>query len=775
MVRRIWFLLALTALLCTAALGQTPFIAVNGINGSDVASGLGWGQAVKTINKGIQRAQEHNLHEVWVIGTSYGECVIISGYYIELYGGFTGGESSRDQRNYVANVTTILGKCDDALQQYCPTVSIVNASNSVVDGFTITGGGGTMPPTMRYGGGFYITYSNNVRLHNDIITGNIAHHGGGIYALQSGLWVKDCDISDNIANEEGGGIFMDASSFTPFIEYCTLDYNQGGNRGGNILMDHSSGGWIVPNQILNGRAVHGAGIACYNASEPHIRENTISAGLASQGGGIYCYGSAPEIILNQITSNGASHGEAGGGIHLTYGSSSRVERNRIQSNTGEDSKGGGIFVSGSSPVITNNIIDYNTVQTSGGGMAVTSGSNVTLTGNTFAWNEAWLLIPGDPPTHMGTGGALWIGNNSTVVARNNIFYEDLAHAGAEVYVCLGCTYDHDYNDYYNNRPYDILYVLYCEDNTPDLFCPWGPHEYTVNPMFLDSDYHLQWDSFLIDKGDNNASGMAGVDYVDGDPRKIDGDKDSSVIVDIGADEYWPVVESVGDAKKAADNTPVLLGSHVVTLDDSGYYYVEDVDRVSGIRVNQPGHSYVRGDVLRVYGRARTDAGTYERYIEAQSVRRMGGPEDIKPLCMRNYNVGGGSFGLQKGVWSWNRGDDTPPWAEAVGVNNIGLLVRTCGLVTEAVIDPAHPENEYFYVEDGSMLFDNTFTGTLPGPLSVNKGLRVVKLYSGPLMVRAGMFVGVTGVSTCIKPGTDPIRLIKMRDAGDLTIYTSPAP
>ena len=64
-----------------------------------------------------------------------------------------------------------------------------------------------------------------------------------------------------------------------------------------------------------------------------------------------------------------------------------------------------------------------------------------------------------------------------------------------------------------------------------------------DPLFVDptnGDFHLQSTSPCIDQGDNNAPSIPAEDF-EGDSRIIDGDGDSNAVVDMGADEFRPLV------------------------------------------------------------------------------------------------------------------------------------------------------------------------------------------------------------------------------------------
>ena len=74
-------------------------------------NGATWDTAFLTIQEGVQAATPNG--EVWVANGTYVENVVM-GEGVLLYGGFLGAEpggyeTSRDQRNYTTNITTIDG------------------------------------------------------------------------------------------------------------------------------------------------------------------------------------------------------------------------------------------------------------------------------------------------------------------------------------------------------------------------------------------------------------------------------------------------------------------------------------------------------------------------------------------------------------------------------------------------------------------------------------------------------------------------------------------
>ena len=100
----------------------------------------------------------------------------------------------------------------------------------VLDGFTVTNGGGDDAGGILVSGGFPI-------LRNLIITGNRneKYSGGGIDVVGEGAnpVIEDCIITDNYATDSGGGLMV-AQKATATINDVTISNNTAGGNGGGI-------------------------------------------------------------------------------------------------------------------------------------------------------------------------------------------------------------------------------------------------------------------------------------------------------------------------------------------------------------------------------------------------------------------------------------------------------------------------------------------------------------------------------------------------------------
>jgi hypothetical protein len=103
-------------------------------------------------------------------------------------------------------------------------------------------------------------------------------------------------------------------------------------------------------------------------------------------------------------------------------------------------------------------------------------------------------------------------------------------------------------------------------------------------------------------------------------------------------------------------------------------------------------------------------------------------------------LGGSPFGNQDGPW-YQRDS---VMIQEKGLNNIGLLVKVSGKVTQISSAGA-----YFYIDDGSGITDGTLTGSI-----ANVGVRI------PVDGRsytAGRFLTITGISSCFSQPDGKIR------------------
>ncbi len=208
-----------------------------------------------------------------------------------------------------ASNTTIDANGNDHVFYINGSSAIID-SNTIIDGFKITGGHAHSSPPHNDGGGIYC-YNASPTISNNNITGNSANdRGGAIYCRSSSPTISNNTITNNSVTYDGGGIYCYYCS-SPIISNNTITGNSANNGGGGIYCFYYSSPTISNNTITNNSATYyGGGIYCYYYSSPTISNNTITNNSANDiGGGIYRYDSNSNPILggSSSTTNNIYH------------------------------------------------------------------------------------------------------------------------------------------------------------------------------------------------------------------------------------------------------------------------------------------------------------------------------------------------------------------------------------------------------------------------------------------------------------------------------------
>ncbi len=359
-------------------------------------------------------------------------------------------------------------------------------TTSVLCGFTITGGTGTMatPPEeespVRAGGGIFC-YNSGARIVNNKIIKNTVYMpngdvlGGGLAAapITSRAYVilRDNQISYNTLTVTadskdalGGGVEL-----------------MGNGIIANNLISYNS---IVHNATA--RQAFSGGLECYslptNRRKVIVESNKIThnsvisksnAGVAAGSGGMEIFGSYGRFAKNEVSYNeiwvNQNKSAVGAGMSIHEAPNSLIiEGNIICDNAVKQGNGlgGGILIGmNSSPIVINNIIKGNSATTGGGFLIATS--TPKLINNTVISNQAT------------TGGGINVRMSSTVYLMNTIVWGNQAATYAGI-----------------QREDATVKVAYC-----DIQGGWsGTGNINADPLFADTLFHLSDGSPCIGKG-----------------------------------------------------------------------------------------------------------------------------------------------------------------------------------------------------------------------------------------------------------------------------------
>ena len=190
----------------------------------------------------------------------------------------------------------------------------------------------------QWGGGLTISDRSRVDLEGCLLQNNVASGiGGGAYAQQSVLTMRDCRVCDNQSgshtSQGGGGIATEFAHTS--IHRCQVTGNSTDGAGG--------------------------GVDLWGTRTARISHSLIAGNLASDAGGIFIFDTFldEELLIQNtvIASNVAANGNGGGAS--IYDATVRLQNSTVVGNTAIW-RGGGLFTVGDELDLRNSIVTDNT-------------------------------------------------------------------------------------------------------------------------------------------------------------------------------------------------------------------------------------------------------------------------------------------------------------------------------------------------------------------------------------------------------------------------------
>jgi len=512
-------------------LNVAPRLYVNQANPTGV-SGLGtnWDEAFLELREAIADFKDRNaspekiddVREIWVAKGTYTPTTEIpldpqqsfslsSDMPLGIYGGFSGGETKRDQRNSNAqiNETVLSGILVDGGRSYhvitiTPLVSVIGNPDEalVLDGFEISGGSAVGADS------------------GDPV--NVPHNssGAGIYVSQGGTTLRNLFIKDNYAVNSGGGLYMyvaDGSELSiesvVFLNNVAA-YNVNEGRGGALYalgtIDTNALLSINRSRFENNRARHGGGLALRHIIST-VSDTTFGFNQAIKGNG--------GAILAQYGSTTLTNAEIRGNVART----DETDVCPDQVTEDFDPPGWGAAISAQFGVmdVRNSIIadnsGLNTAVTPpvNCGWAIRSfGNELNVTNSTIAtnlgafwsrpWGAAW-------PAKLWVLNSVLAGNDRSPGFHDQ--FDEIYGSMAASTSCIQGGYSDD------------VFASVIDSGAPEsVFADTGTR-----------DYRLQAGSDCIDTGYPLIDSPE-LDLM-GNPRVVDGNGDGRAIIDMGAYEF----------------------------------------------------------------------------------------------------------------------------------------------------------------------------------------------------------------------------------------------
>lgn len=509
-------------------LNVAPRLYVNQATTGGSGSGTSWDGAFLELHEAIADFLFRNgttvkiddVREIWVAKGTYTPTTdpaerqqsysLSSDMPLGIYGGFSGGELKRDQRNSNARIngTVLSGNLDGGVRSYhvvtiTPLASVIGSPDEtlVLDGFEISGG--------RADGA-------------DSVDPLIVPHdnrGAGVYVSQGGATLRNLYITGNYAIEEGGGLYLLGGDERELsIESVIFSGNsvKSGLTGGigGALSARSLSTDVDKNALLA------------------IDSSSFESNWARAGGGIFLGYTTATVSDTSFTHNVANEG-AGGAMMLQYGwatlSNVEIRGNIARTHTltpcvansvspYEPGYGAAIALYLQNIDIRHSIIADNSGLDMSSflpcGWAInTHASNLDVTNSTIASN--WGAFRHRNSGNLHIRNSVLAGNDRPPLAHNETDEIDSAQLGF-IAALTSCIQDGYSKDFFGS-------VL--DSGGPEsVFADAGTH-----------DYRLQAGSVCIDTGYPLIDSPE-LDLM-GNPRVVDGNGDGRAIIDMGAYEF----------------------------------------------------------------------------------------------------------------------------------------------------------------------------------------------------------------------------------------------
>ncbi len=264
-------------------------------SGTGDQSGSSWLNATSN----LRQAMTNSGYQVWAAAGTYyptsgtdRTAAFSLAENVQVYGGFTGSETSLSERNWARYRTILSGDIGVRGVNSDNSFNVVSNANiealSVLDGFTITLGRGA------YGGGVFNYNASPVFTNCAFVNNQATQQGGAIYSTGfEGSPVNQCTFSNNSAGQAGGAIYFNSSAF---IENCAFADNSS-SVGGAICFDDSEYEYVfnclfVGNTVSGPKASGGAieaqqtGITVYSSTFTENYVNLSGSSTFAGAGGL---------------------------------------------------------------------------------------------------------------------------------------------------------------------------------------------------------------------------------------------------------------------------------------------------------------------------------------------------------------------------------------------------------------------------------------------------------------------------------------------------------
>ena len=575
---------ALPFVLAGNVAAQVLFVDVDAPAGGD---GSSWTTAYSDLQDAIARSElDPQVRELWIADGTYVPGSAATDTFrmtdgVAWYGGFVGSETALAERDPAANVTVLSGDVlgNDVVQDadgdgildylgYDDNVLHVVTADAVgpaaiLDGLKIRGGHAADPSFAfgDVGGGVLVRSGAPSLVGLDVRESFAAFSGGGIYAepslgvlsLASSTIRRNRSVIGGGVSVIGGDADVDASTFAR--NYAT--------SGGGIWI--REGTLTVEGALfVNCRATSGAGIATYEATLA-VEDSEFRKSKASSGAGINTLGTDATVRSCVFEDLDAT---TGAGLFLYQGmfgaKTTTVEDSTFTNNSATSGAGAFVGVHNLPPFSQSFFLScefrHNDIEDgggAGGGAIAVDGTSLS----SFQPEAATLfqcVMFDNERSHVKVDSLGVARLVNCTLANDGSPYPGIDVVSGRVDLENSVVWDgkSNLNQVQPSKAVARYSNVWMKTNPLS-----GPGNLSKNPRFVDlggGDLRLSKASPCVDAGDPSFATI-GTD-ASGDPRRVDGDLDGVVSIDIGASEYTPLRLAIAGA---------LATGEILTFDTTG--------------------------------------------------------------------------------------------------------------------------------------------------------------------------------------------------------------
>lgn len=330
----------------------------------------------------------------------------------QVYGGFSGMETSIAQRDPVANPTMLSadllandgpGFANNSDNSFHVVLVDDGAAPVILDGFIVRGGNANGPGAMDSGGGL-VNAATPLQVRNCTFQSNFAMaRGGAIHVLNGQTVIDSCHFIANMANE-GGAAACQFSSLA--LRDCAFSMNMtfpGGPGGGGGVAGLSSDLQVANCSFTQNQSSFGGALSASGGSLA-LWQSSVQFNSAGQlGGGLHVSNAGVMLIDSLLSINDAVFG--GAAAFLNSSPSSHLVNCTIAGNT-TSGQGGGLLIAGANPQIENCILWGNQDNSGSGAQAQVSGGSPVVTFSVVqgGWSGPGMANVATDPLFVDAGG-----------------------------------------------------------------------------------------------------------------------------------------------------------------------------------------------------------------------------------------------------------------------------------------------------------------------------------------------------------------------------------